>query len=139
MTALTDRFTQFGEVRFSINGSDDFVLPTWEQAPFGSVKHVPGSNRNVRFLMGLGEPQVSWRVHLDTYEEYRNLLAMRQTEAVLQIPAHLCDLADVEQVSYYDMAYSRIPDVLLWSVSGITLDYVNGWAECDCTFMRSDA
>jgi hypothetical protein len=130
----------FGDVEFNILWDGDLAnMPGWEQESFASTVHIPGSNRNVTFLLGNGPYTRTFEVLCDTQSHYTNLKLMRHTEAILRVPAAMNDLDDtgVEEINYFGSAYAEISDVLLVGLSAARV-WVDGQRSAFATFQRDE-
>jgi hypothetical protein len=137
---MAETHCAFGEVGFRVLWDGDLAdMLGWEQDAYSASQHIPGSNRNVTFLLGLGPLRRTLRVVCDTQSHYDNLRAMRQTEATLRVYAAMNDLndADVTEVNLFGTAYAEITDVLLLSTQNVR-KAVDGSVVCEATFQREE-
>lgn len=140
MATLSTRgapYTGFGSVLFGIRANDETGdLPEWASQGVLATRHVPGSNRNITQLLGMGPQTVTYRVFCETRGDYRALLALRQTTATLTVVAN-GTVAEGEYESIHGMGYLRIADVTLLDVTNPVFE-IDQVVEADATFIRSN-
>jgi hypothetical protein len=138
MATLSERaapYTGFGGVLFGILADDATgSLPEWQSSVVRSTRHVPGSNRAVTQLMGIGPEMVTYRVFCDAREDYRALLALRQTTGTLTVVAN-GTVAEGDYEAIHGVGYLLIADVTLLDVTNPTFS-VDEVVEADCLFIK---
>lgn len=136
MVALRSRIgfdTAAGQADFDILYTGE-LLPAWEQESYTSVKHVPGGNANVLFLLGLGPLTVTWTLEFATPADYRDMTALVQQQGTLRIPQSIAERFGYE-ADLSGVLYTEFSDVVLLSLSGAGVA-VDGVVEAQATFYR---
>ncbi len=110
------------------------LLPTWEQESYTSVKHVPGGNVNVLFLLGMGPLTVTWTLEFANPRDYQDMTALVQTVGTLRIPQSVAERFGTER-DLSGVLYTEYSDVTLLSLSGAGVA-VGGAIEAQAPFWR---
>ncbi len=110
------------------------LLATWEQPSYTATKHVPGSDINILFLLGLGPLTVTWTLEFANTDAYRDMTALVQTMGTLTIPQSIAERFGYER-DLSGVLYTEYRDVVLLSLSGAGVA-VDGVIEADATFYR---
>jgi hypothetical protein len=99
------------------------------------MRHVPGSNRNIVQLLGIGPETITYRVFLESRDDFRALLALRQTTATLTVAAN-GTVVDGTYESIHGVGYLHIADVTLLDVTAPSFE-IDEIVEADCLFLRA--
>jgi hypothetical protein len=123
-------------VEFAILWDGDLAsMPGWEQLSQSAGYHVPGSDTNIIFLMGMGELRRSFRVLCPSKTAYTHLCGLQQYEGTLRVPATMNELDIATEVDYSGQLVADIPDVVLDGLSGVRV-YTDGTVEATAAFWR---
>jgi hypothetical protein len=112
------------------------TMPGWEQPSQTAGYHIPGSDTNVIFLMGMGELRRSFRVLCSSKAAYAVLAGLQQYEGTLRVPAAMNELDIATEASYSGQIVADIPDVVLEGLSGVRVG-VDGTVEATAAFWRA--
>lgn len=124
-------------VEFGILWDGDIAsMPGWEQPNQSATHHVPGSNTNIIFLMGMGELRRSFRVLCKSKAAYAHLAALQQSTGTLRVPAAMNELDVATEVNVSGTLVADIPSVVLEGLSGVRVS-VDGAVEVSASFWRS--
>jgi hypothetical protein len=115
---------------------DAATMPGWEQPSQSAGYHIPGSDTNIIFLMGLGELRRSFRVLCSSKTAYAALCGLQQYEGTLRVPATMNELDIATEANYSGQIVADIPDVVLEGLSGVRVS-VDGTVEATAAFWRS--
>jgi len=110
-------------------------MPGWDQANKSSSSPIPGGNRNLIFLMGLGELTRSFRVLCPTKTAYAQLARLQQAQGTLRVPAAMNELDIATEVDYSGTVVADIPDVVLLALTGARV-WTDGAVEAQAAFWR---
>jgi hypothetical protein len=123
-------------VEFSILWDGDLAsMPGWEQPSQSAGYHIPGSDTNIIFLMGMGELRRSFRVLCPSKTAYAHLAGLQQYEGTLRVPAVMNELDIATEVDYSGQLVADIPDVVLEGLGGVRV-YTDGTVEATAAFWR---
>lgn len=118
---------------YLLDGADE--LPDWEVEPIVSSRHIPGSYTTIVQYHGMGPATVTYRLELDSVEEYRKLVARIMTMVTLTT---LGNHASVRGRIEYRLGhvYEHLDNTLLAGIRNVTFA-VDGFVEADVTFQRA--
>jgi hypothetical protein len=123
-------------VEFAILWDGDLAsMPGWEQPSQSAGYHIPGSDTNIIFLMGMGELRRSFRVLCPSKTAYAHLAGLQQYEGTLRVPAVMNELDIATEVDYSGQLVADIPDVVLEGLGGVRV-YTDGTVEATAAFWR---
>jgi hypothetical protein len=123
-------------VEFAILWDGDLAsMPGWEQPSQSAGYHIPGSDTNIIFLMGMGELRRSFRVLCPSKTAYAHLAGLQQYEGTLRVPAVMNELDIATEVDYSGQLVADIPDVVLEGLGGVRV-YTDGTVEASAAFWR---
>lgn len=114
---------------------DDASMPGWSQENQKAEHHVPGSNRNIVFLLGLGALTRTFAVSCASRAAFANLAALQQTTGVLRVPAAMNELSVATEIDLYGQVMADIPDVVLLELSEPRV-WGDGDVSAQATFWR---
>ena len=125
-----------GFVEFSILWDGAIAsMPGWDQANQDAENHIPGSNRNIVFLMGHGALSRSFSVLCPTRKAYAQLAALQQYQGTLRVPALMNELDIATEVDYSGQLVADIPNVVLRSLTGAQV-WTDGAVSAQALFWR---
>jgi hypothetical protein len=127
--------TGFGDVLFGVLRDEGGTLPDFVSEPMISTRHVPGSNRTITHILGVGVSRATFIVWLETVDAYRGLRALLSTEATLTLIAGTTTEAGVYE-EIHGTGYVRLADTLLVGMGAPVL-YPDGAVEVEVTFQRA--
>ena len=128
--------SRFGDIAFDILWPEgaDAAMPDWEFSTYKTVRHVPGSNRNVTQTLGKGPQTITLRLELESVADLRDLKERVLETDTLVLFAAMTSAPD----DYHDRGgegYVEIADVLLIEMGQPSI-FNDGICEVDATFQR---
>lgn len=112
------------------------TMPGWDQAPQSAQTHIPGSNTNIIFLMGLGPLTRSFTVLCPDHATFAVLAGLQQYEGTLRVPAAMNELDVATVVDASGTLVADIPSVVLDSLTSVRVG-VDGTVQALAAFWRS--
>lgn len=128
--------TKFGGVNFGIYwGGDPEGMPDWS-APFLTVaRHVPGSNITKVQTLGKGALTVTYRVQLDTIEDFLALQALQGTSQTLRVVGDTVTVPGTF-IQVVDETFVDISEVTLMGITNVVVIPETREVDCDAIFLR---
>lgn len=131
--------TKFGAITFGIYwGPDPEGMPDWS-APFLTVaRHVPGSNITKVQTLGKGALTVTYRLQLDSIEDFLALQALQGTTATLRVVGDTVTVPGTF-IRVVDETFVDIPQVTLISLGNVVVMPETREVDCDAIFLKQAA
>lgn len=128
--------TKFGSVNFGIYwGPDPEGMPDWA-APFLTVaRHVPGSSITKVQTLGKGALTVTYRVQLDTIEDFLALQDLQGSTATLRVVGDTVTVPGTA-MRIVDETFVDISEVTLVSLTNVLVIPETREVDCDAIFLR---
>lgn len=123
-------------VSFAIVWDGDIAaMPGWDQVNQTAQNHIPGSDTNIFFLLGLGPLTRSFTVLCPDKTTYAYLAALQQTQGTLRVPAAMNELDIATEVDESGTLVADISDVVLDSLTGVQV-WTDGCVTAQASFWR---
>ena len=133
---MTSPQTRFGPVEFRVLAIDQGqdIVTGWNRESHYAIHHIPGSNDNITFLMGVGPGIVTYRVECSSIDVFRNLEAMKQGKDTLVLRTGINTETPTTEVDYFGDTYDHIDNAVLLDVQNSS-PRRNGKVVADATFL----
>lgn len=117
--------------------NDTGAVPDWTGSePNIAITIIPGSFPPVveKELISFGSATVTWRVGLDSRDDFRRLRSKLGTVGTLSILAGIQSHIG-EHHPFHGQGYEYLPNTTLMALERVTVT-IDGWVEADATFLR---